>query len=694
MKKIINLSVLLLCAAALSAQTVDRSIRPSAAPAKEIEIKDAKTFTLPNGLKVFVVEDHRAPVVYYSLQLDVKPALEGEKAGLQDLFDGVIGTATKTKTKEQLNKEIDLIAAKINLHALGGYGSSLKKYEPKLLALLADMVLNPAFTQSELDLNKTQFKSGLQFLSDEPGQLSARLASALAYGSNYPDGELSTVETAENVSTGDLEKFYNTYFAPNVTRLVIVGNVTEAEAKVNATKYFGKWKKKVVPKTVYTIPQAPDSPKVAMYNKDGAVQSVISLTYPIDFKPGAADTEAASIADYVLGGGMSGKLFKNLRETKSYTYGAYSRLKQGEEIGLFSITSGRTGGASVKAVATDSALVEIIYEMNQMINTSIEENELKAAQAYLAGRFGRSLQQPATIAQFAVNIDKYNLPKDYYKNYLKRLEAVTIADVRAAAKKYFKPDNAWIVVVGDKMYADGLKKLAANKTVQFYDINANPIDAPVAKATDMSAEAIIKKYVDAIGGEAAIKKINDFKQTAETEMMGQKLEMVQLFKSPDLYSMSVSVGGMVMQKFVYDGTTLKMSGMAGNAEHTSGPEFDEIKASADACPEMNYIKNGYELTVGAIESVNGKDAYTLNVKKGEKTVTEYYDVETGLKIKTTSIVSTPQGDTQQVTEFGNYQTVEGVKFPFNVKQNAGGMVMDFNVKSVEVNKGIDGSMFK
>jgi predicted Zn-dependent peptidase len=275
----------------------------------------------------------------------------------------------------------------------------------------------------------------------------------------------------------DLENFSNTYFAPNVTRLVVVGNVTEAEAKANIEKYFGQWQRKNVPVTAYTIPQAPSQSKVAMHSKDGAVQSVINLTYPVDFKPGAPDSEAARIANYIFGG-SSGKLYENLRETHSYTYGAYSRLNQGEQVGLFEIISGLTGGPTVRADATDSALVQVFYEMNKMINTPIAEAELVAAKAYLAGSFGRSLQQPETIARFAVTIDKYNLPKDYFKNHLKRIEAVTITDVQAAAKKYFKPENAWVVVIGDKIHADGLKQFAADKTVQFYDLNANPVATP------------------------------------------------------------------------------------------------------------------------------------------------------------------------------------------------------------------------
>ena len=693
MKKIFNIVVFLLCVAVLSAQTVDRSIRPAAAPAKEINIKDAKTFTLDNGLKVFVVEDNRAPIVYYSLQLDVKPALDGDKAGLQDLFGGVVGTATKTKTKEQLNKEIDLIAAQINLNARGGYGSSLKKYETKLLELLADMILNPVFTQEELDLNKAQQKSGLQYINDDPAAISSRMASALAYGKSFPNGEVETVETLDNVTVNDLELFYSTYFAPNVMRLVIVGNTTEAEAKANAEKYFGKWQKKNVSVTNYTIPQAPAQSKVAMFNKDGAVQSVVSLVYPVDLKPGAPNIEAASIANYILGGGMAGRLFLNLRETHSYTYGAYSYLREGEQVGLFEISSGRHGGASVKANATDSSLMQIIYEMNRMINIPITEDELKGAKAYLAGRFGRSLQESSTIARFAVNIDKYNLPKDYYKNYLKRLEAVTIADVQAAAKKYFKPENAWIVVVGDKSHAETLKQFSGNNTVQFYDIDVNPIAAPETKTAEVTAEQIIDNYVKALGGAAAIEAIKDYKMTGSVSAMGQQLAFNQIFKKPEMSLTAVTMNGMVVQKVIFDGKTLSVSGMGGSQDFTKGKEFEAAKAEAGICPPMNFVKNGYTMIVKGIEKTGNTEAYVLDVNSGNLK-TYWFDTKTGLLIKTSATAETPQGPIQQIVEYSDFRPVNGTLFPYTIKQKAAGMEMVTTISNVKVNTGLTNEDFK
>ena len=696
MKKIINILTLLLCVTVLSAQTVDRSIRPSAAPAKEIEIKDAKTFTLPNGLKVFVVEDNRAPIVYYSLQLDIKPALEGEKAGLQGLFTGVIGTATKTRDKEKLNREIDLIGARIGLNARGGSASGLKKYESTMLELLSDMLLNPHFSQAELNLVLGQSISGLEFISSDPDQICNRLSAALVFGKQFPNGEIETVESLEKITIDDLEAFYNTYFAPNVTRLVVVGDITEAEARANVQKYFGEWKRKNVQQTKYVIPQAPQGNKVAMFSKDGAVQSSINLTYPVEYKPGAADAEAASIANYILGGGMSGKLFQNLRETHSYTYGVYSYLQDDELTGLFELSNGRGGAPSFKANATDSTIIQIIHEMNNMINKPITPEELKAAKAYFAGSFGRALQEPSTIARFAVQIDKYNLPKDYYKNFLKRIDALTVADIQAAAKKYFKPDNAWIVVVSDKEHAAKLKPFAANQTVQFYDIDVNPIAAPETKTADVSAEQIIDNYVKAIGGADAINKITDYKMKASMSASGMEMEITRLYKTPHYSLFSMNMGGMAVQKMVFDGVSYKITSMGGNQEFTEGNEFDAAKAEAVVCPEMNFLKNGYLLTVKGIEKVNDAEVYVMDVKKGGADITYYVDIKTNLIIRTISNAETEQGIIQQITELSDYRPAGGVLFPYNIIQKVPSMGMEIKmtVTDIQINTGLTVEDFK
>ncbi|MCL2097697.1 MAG: insulinase family protein [Bacteroidales bacterium] len=692
MKKLINIIALFLIIVAANAQQLDRSIKPAAAAAKAIDIKDAEIFTLPNGLKVFVVEDKRAPIVLYSVSLDIYPALEGDKAGMQDLFTSVMGTATKTLEKEELNREIDLIGARIYSGSRGGSARGLKKHETRMLELLSDILLNPVFVADELELNRKKTLSALELLGDDIGSLNMRVSDALTYGKNYPEGEVQTKESIENISLNDFENFHQTYFAPNVARLVVVGDITLAEAKVNAEKYFGKWAKKNVPTTKYAIPAAPAANKVAFIEKPGAVQSAIDVSYPVELHPAAPDLIAANIMSYVMGGGMNGRLTQNLREKRSYTYGVYNFLSPNELIGRYQLSSGR-GAAQVKAAATDSAVYFIREEMQGLINTPITEQELADAKSYFAGSFGRSLEDPNTLASFAINIDKYNLPKDYFKNYLKRLEALTIADVQAAAKKYLKPDNAWIVVAGDKAHAENLKQFADDQIVQFYDINVNPIAAPETKTAEIGAEQIIENYVKALGGVAAIEAVNDYKITGTVNAMGQELGYSQMFKKPEMSLMAITMGGMAVQKAVFDGEKLSMSGMGGSQEFTEGEEFDTFKAEAAVCPPMNFVKNGYQMTVKGIEQVGDAEAYVLDVNSGS-VKTYYFDIQSGLLLKTSATTETPQGAMQQVEEYSDYRSVGGMLFPYTVKQKAGGMDMPMTVSSIEVNTGLTAEDFK
>lgn len=694
MKKIVSFLVAVLCVVAVNAQTVDRSIRPSAAPAKAINIKDAEVFTLKNGLKVFLVEDKATPLMYFSLQLDVKPTLEGDKAGMSAMFGEVFGKMTKNRTKEQLNRDIDMISLKGGVHRNGGYAYFLKKYQNQGLDIMTDMLFNPVFSQDEFNLGMDKYKTALSSLGDNVSQINKRVTSVLINGKGFPDGEIETEESLSHISLADLENYYNTYFAPNVSRLVIVGNISKKDAEKVAEKYFGDWKKKEVPVAEYVIPSAPESRKVAFINKAGAVQSAINLCYPVQYNVKESDYDAAAVMSQILGGSGTGHLFMNLREDKSWTYGIYTDLSQGEQIGSMSLYDGRGGAASIKAEATDAAVLEVIKEFQRMKDEPVSESELKDAVTYRAGNFSRSLAESETMARFAVNIDKYDLPKDYYKNYLKRLEALTPADIQAAAKKYLKPENAWIVVTADKQYAEGLSAFAADGKVQWYDYNANPVEHLEVQEVNISAEQIIDNYVKALGGKEAIDKINDYKIQGFMEMMGQSISVEQYFKSPNLSSTIMSMQGTTIQKIAFDGKTLRMSGMQGEEEFTEGAEFETMKNGAGICPEMNYIANGYTLSVVGIEKINGSDAYILKADKNGAVTTEYYDIQTGLKVRMTSVMETAMGEMQTLNDFENYRELNGVKFPYIQKQSAMGQSMTIVIFNIEINKGIENSVFK
>lgn len=691
-KKIIFSIVALLVFTSAFAQKgdkkLDRSIRPVAAPAPGIKLGDIKSFELPNGLKVFVVENHKQATVAYSIALDFTSSLENDAVGTADMTSELMTSGTKNRTKDQLDGDIDFIGATLSANPKGLYAASLKKQQIKLLELMSDVLLNPNFKQEELDKIKTQTLSGLAQGKDDPDAISSNVKAVLNYGIKHPYGELTTEESVSKITLEKCSAYYQTYFRPNVAYMAIVGDVTLAEVKPLIEKYFGAWQKADVPNANYEIPLAPAKTRVAVVNKAGAVQSVINVTYPVDLKLNSEDAIKAKVMNTILGAGFSSRLFVNLREKHGYTYGSYSSLNNDELVSEFSAY------AKVRNAVTDSSVIEIMSELNRLRSEKVPQDELDGIKNYLTGNFAISLEDPATIARFAINTQLYKLPKDYYANYLKNLAAVTADDVYAMAQKYIRPENATILVVGDKEELS--KKLApfsATKNIEFYDIYGNPVAAEAKPIpAGVTAKIVVSDYVKAVGGAKALMKVKDVSTKMNTKFQGMDISITTCQKAPNKYAMAVKMGEMVIQKEAYDGKIGKQQSMQGKKD-LSGESLDDIKAQAILNPEMNYEKLGYKLNLKGVEAVNGKDAYLMEVvsPKGKKS-TEWYDVESKLKVRISQTVTTEMGPIVNTTDIWEYKEVDGVKFP-SVISISGAMSMKLTAESINVNKGVADSEF-
>ncbi|MBN2773610.1 MAG: insulinase family protein, partial [Prolixibacteraceae bacterium] len=439
MKKILFLLFIVLTTLNLNAQ-LDRSIRPKPGPAPKIQLGDYELFTLNNGLKVIVVENHKVPRVTYQVTLDIDPVQEGAQAGYVSITGNLLRAGTTTKSKADIDEAIDFIGASLNTYSTGVSGSVLKKFSDDFLKIMSDVLLNPSFPEEELEKLKTQNISAIQTAKNDAGSIADNISSVLMYGENHPYGEVVSEKSIGNITLENCKNYYKEFFKPNVAYLIIVGDITLKEAKKQANEYFGKWEKADVPTHNYAFPELNTTPRVAISNRDGAVQSMIEVSYPINFKPGNPDAIKASVMNTILGGGGTAtRINANLREDKAYTYGAYSRLNSDKLVGSFSASG------EVKGEATDSAMFELLYEIKRMVNESVDTETLEKYKNMMAGSFARSLEQPSTIARFALNIERYNLPKDYYANYLENLSKVSVDDVLQMAKKYLKPDQANII---------------------------------------------------------------------------------------------------------------------------------------------------------------------------------------------------------------------------------------------------------
>lgn len=671
-----------------------RKKAPAAGPAPRLELSDYEQFSLDNGLQVIVVENHKLPRVSFQLLVDVPPVKEGEYAGTAELAGEMLGRGTKTRSKAQIDETIDFIGADFSTSATGMFGACLTKHQDKLLEVMADVLLNPAFPEEEFGKVQKQRLSGLAYQKDNADFIAGNVSEVLRYGKGHPYGEIITEKSLQAITAERCKTYYDAYFKPNISYLAIVGDIKLEGARKIAEKYFAKWEKGEVSKEFFRRPEPPAQAQLNFVNKAGAVQSAIRITYPVNLKPGTEEAIVANLANTILGdGGLLGsRLNSNIREDKGYSYGVSSTLMYDPYIGYFS------AGGSVRNEVTDSAIVQFLYEMNRLREEPVTEAELASIKNYIYGKFARALEQPQQVASFALNTARYKLPEDYYATYLEKTAALTPEDVLNGARKYLLPGQAHIVVVGNQDEVAGkLAAFSGDGKARFFDYEGNPVLEEKDELPEgLTALDVVENYLNAIGGRSQLGKVQDMTINMSTSVQGMAMEMSVKRKAPNKMFMSVTMNGMALNTTRFDGEQGVAIAM-GQEQKLEGEALEAIKQQAHIFPEAEYGKKGYELALAGIETVEGKKAYRVDVTapSGNKS-TEYFDIQTGLKVRSASTQPGPGGE--QVTiinDYGDYREAEGIRMPFELKASGmGPFPIALKVESVEINKGLEDSIFE
>ena len=677
MKKIL-IALSLVASVAASAQ-LDRSVRPQAAPARTPTIAQYQKFQLKNGLTVLLVEDHKLPRLSLSLTMDVGQVFEGDKAGTVSLLGDLLAEGTKTYTKEALDEKVDFIGARL---ATGGtflVTSGLSKYASDLFAINAEVAQRPALPQAGFDKIKERTLSGLKSQKDDAGAIQNNVFNARAFGRNHPSGELTTEATVANVTLADAQKAYTTYWKPNVGILTIVGDIDLAQAKALAEQHFGGWKGKFTKKATFAAPADLSGVQIQIANRPASVQSNIQIGNTVEMPIGHPDLEALRVMNEILGAGSAGRLFRNLREDKAYTYGAYSSF------GTSRYTTLIEASAEVRNAVTDSAVEQFLFEINRIRTEAVTDEELRSAKNNLAGGFGRSLERPETVASMAGNTLLYNLPADYYNGYLTRLEAVTVQDVQRVAQKYWKADKLLISIVGKA--ADIAKPLERlGYPISYVDFDGNPAEAPKLDAVpaDLTAQAVIAKALEAQGGLERISDLRSVNWKQEASIMGITITTEVSFTAPStLIQKQTSPMGTSETRYEGDKVSVLQNGQA---KALSAEEQAEMMADRYLFDELG-LRQRSDLKLQASKAdVNGEPCYAIEVPQaGGDPVVKFYSIATGLRVREARTNEGPQGKVVVNVDYSDYREAGGIKFPHASKLPLQpGMDLEFKTTFLEV----------
>ena len=683
MKKIIVLSSLFLT---LIMQAQDRT-QPKPGPAPKINIKKPETFSLPNGLKVLVVENHKLPRVSYSLTIDNTPYAEGNKKGVDDLTSSLIGNGSTKTAKDPFNEEIDFLGANINFYSSGASASGLSKHAKRIMELMAEGALMPNFTQDEFDKEKEKLIEGLKTQEKSVTAVASRVERVLAYGKSHPSGEYLSEETINNVSLEDVKENYRTYFVPEHAYLVIVGDVKTKDVKKLVENLFGSWTKATAPRLSYSNPSNVQYSQINFVDMPNAVQSEITILNTVNLKMTDADFFPVILANQVYGGDFNSYLNMNLREAHGWTYGARSSI--GFDKNIYSLFKANT---QVRNAVTDSAVVEALKELKKIRTEKVTDEILNNVKAGYVGKFVMQVEKPGTVARYALNIETEGLPTDFYENYIKNINAVTPDDVMRVANKYFLQDNLRILVVGKG--SEVIAGLESTKIPMFYfDKFGNPTEKPAMKKpvpAGVTAKTVIDAYVAAIGGDKAVKSVKSIAYTGSTTIPQAPMPLSYSSKMDSKGRMMVELSmagmGSIMKQVVNGNTGYMMQ--QGQKKVLEGEELAKMKESAVLFNEtLLATKTG--VTISGIEPMNGSDAYA--VVDGDTTY--YFDVKSGLKTAESSTEEQGGQKMTRVTNFNDYRAVKGVKVPFNTIMNVG-FELDIKMSDVKINEDVSDADFQ
>jgi zinc protease len=459
---------------AISPSKVERkNLAPISKEILQVKLPRPVEATLPNGLTVLILEDHRFPIVNVDFTIDGAGALwePADQHGLAGATAQMLREGTAMRTSKQISEAIDRLGASFSAGAPYGEGaasvnaSGLSDNFDAWFPLVADLLLNANFPADELAKLKQRLKVQLVQQRQQPNFLASEEFSKAVYGS-HPAATISgTPESIDALTSEKLAQWRKDRYAPQNTVLGICGDVNAQETIAQLKKWFASW-----PKNEFHVAPTPETSaakerRVYVVDRPDSVQATLAMGN-IAITRTSPDYPAMVVMDQILGAGASGRLFLNLREAKGYTYGVYSTFTARKYAGPF-----RAGG-DLRTEVTDGAMTEFWKEFQRLRDEKIPADELDDARRAVVAGFALSLEQPEQLLDFAVEQKFYNLPADYWNKYPAQIAAISADDVQRIAKKYVDPETMQVVAVGDAQKI--VPVLEKYGSVHVFDVQGKP----------------------------------------------------------------------------------------------------------------------------------------------------------------------------------------------------------------------------
>ena len=451
-----------------------RNTAPAAGPAPKAQLPSAKRLELSNGMALYVVEAHHLPVVAANLVLRSGSAADpSDFPGLAGFTAAMLDEGTAKRDALQIANEVYALGATLNTGTqTDGSNASVKALKQNAgaaMSILSDVVLNPSFPDKEVERIRNDRVTALLQQRDQPWPTALRVMNACLFGPGHPYGHtaLGTEEALKKMTRADLVKLYQSTFSPKNAALIMVGDVSEAEARKLAQDAFGSWKGSATPASMPAA-GATIASRAVIVDKPGSNQTML-LAGQMGVKRSDPDYEKLDVMNTVLGGLFSSRINLNLREDKGYSYGAFSFIGQNRGVGPL------MAGAAVRGDVTGPSIEEVLKEVTKIRDGGVTAEELRMAKDSIVRSLPANFETTGSTAGTMASIYLFDLPLDYYQTLPARIEAITTNEVLDVAKKHLVPERMVVVAVGDRSKIESQISKLNLGTIAFRDADGKEV---------------------------------------------------------------------------------------------------------------------------------------------------------------------------------------------------------------------------
>jgi len=412
-----------------------------------LKLPPARAITLPNGLTLVVVEDHRAPIVTFEMAVPVGEVNDPPRqTGLAEATADLLTEGAGGLTSHQLATEVEKLGGRISSSSSPDYSqisaTVLAENAGRMIEIAGDALLRPSFPEEEVALYKNTRLEKLTVERQDPAFIVTEEFNKIIYGSHPYSASAPTPELVSGMNRSRIREFYEASFGPDGSYIVAVGDFEPSAMESRLRDIFGGWKSRPRPASHFPGPPARSEKTIHLIDRPGSDQADIRIG-SLAVRRASPDFTPLLVANAILGAGTSSRLFLNVREKKGYAYDVSSSLAALKQYGTF------FGATETRNEVCAQAITEILAEFDRMRNEKVAPDELQNAKNYIIGNFSLLLSTQAGLADQILRARLLGLDADFLETIRSRVDAVTADQVTAAARAYILTDHPAIVVVGD-----------------------------------------------------------------------------------------------------------------------------------------------------------------------------------------------------------------------------------------------------